>query len=78
MTASDSPHGIVEFAQPLVVETEEVQTTLALTVQRNFGLVGALRVNFSVVPDTATTPDDFTVLSQCKSCYLAYIPWNPS
>ena len=66
MTASDSPHGIVEFAQPLVIETEEIQTMLAFTVQRNFGLVGTLRVEFSVIPDTAITPEDFNVLSQCK------------
>ena len=70
VAASDSPHGIVQFAPPLQVDTEEVTTTLMLPLQRSFGLVGALRVNFSVTPNTAQTPEDFNISSECESMCL--------
>ena len=66
VTASDSPHGSVEFTHPLQIQTEEINTILMLPLQRSFGLIGPLRVNFSVVPDTAVSPEDFTVLNRCE------------
>jgi len=67
VAASDSPHGVVQFAPPLQVDTEEVTTTLMLPLRRSFGLVGPLRVNFSVNPNTAQTPEDFNISSECES-----------
>ena len=67
VTASDSPHGVVQFAPPLQVDTEEVTTTLMLPLRRSFGLAGPLRVNFSVTPNTAQTPEDFNISSECES-----------
>ena len=67
VAASDNPHGVVQFAPPLQVDTQEATTTLMLPLQRSFGLVGPLRVNFSVTPNTAQTPEDFNISSECES-----------
>lgn len=70
VAASDNPHGVVEFAQSGFTETDEVDATIMIPLQRNMGLIGLLRVNFSVTPSTAVTPDDFVVSSQCKCVQL--------
>lgn len=66
VTASDSPHGVVQFAPPFQVNTQEDTAILMLPLQRSFGVIGPLRVNFSVTPDTAQILEDFTVSSQCE------------
>ena len=64
--ASDNPHGLVEFD----LTTSEVQLsedvgTMALDLRRTQGVIGILRVNFSVILISATS-EDFTVSSNCK------------
>lgn len=66
VAASDYPHGVVQFAQPVSINTSEADLSLTVPVVRNFGLVGGLRVNFTIVAISATTPDDFNVASSCK------------
>lgn len=66
VTASDNPHGIVQFAPPLVREIQETQVVLLLPIQRTLGLVGTLTVSFSVTQTSATTPEDFIVLNQSE------------
>ena len=66
VTASNNPHGVVQFAPPFQVDTQEDTATLMLPLQRSSGVVGPLRVNFSVTPNTAQTPEDFNIPTQCE------------
>ena len=72
IAASDYPHGVVQFNQPLLIETPEADRMINIPLVRSFGLVGDLIVNFTVVPISAATPDDFIVASSCK-CGANYI-----
>lgn len=68
LKASDDPHGVVEFGQPSAAETEERATTVSIPVVRDNGLVGDLRVNFSIsTSSTATSPEDYTLQNQSNS-----------
>ena len=65
LTASDNPHGVVQFVQPSAAETDEAATTVTIPIQRNYGLTGDLMVNLSVsASTTATSPDDYTFQNQ--------------
>lgn len=65
--ASDNPHGLVEFDQLTTgdVELSEDVGTMVLDLRRTQGVIGTLRVNFSVILISATS-EDFTVSSSCK------------
>ncbi len=69
VAASNNPHGLVQFAPPLVLEIQETSTVLTLPLQRTQGLVGSLQVNFSIIQSSAMTPEDFTVLNQSETCF---------
>ena len=65
VTASDDPHGVVEFGEPSTVTTDESDTTISIPIERNSGLVGDLRVNFSILSSsTATNSEDYTLHNQ--------------
>ncbi len=59
----------MQFAPPLVLEILEAQTVLYLPIQRTMGLVGALRVNFTVVQSGAMMTEDFIVLNQSEALF---------
>ncbi|XP_055956200.1 adhesion G-protein coupled receptor V1 [Patella vulgata] len=71
---SNDPHGVVQFSlTSLKVSIEEDEQTVSLTVNRKFGAIGQIRVNYQVLAgsitptsDTlklATVTDDFQGLS---------------
>ena len=73
LTASDNPHGVVQFLQPSASETDEVAATVTIPIQRNYGLTGELMVNFSVsASTTATSPDDYTFQNQSNHAMHAF------
>ena len=65
VSASDDPHGVVEFGQPSTLTIEEADMTISVPIERHNGLVGDLRTNFSIVASsTATSPEDYTIHNQ--------------
>ena len=64
--ASDNPHGLVEFDQITnEVQLNEDVGTVVLDLRRTQGIIGTLRVNFTVTLLTASS-DDFSILSDCE------------
>ena len=71
MTASDDPHGVVEFAQPSAVTTPESGLTLSVPVERHNGLVGDLFVNLYILhTSTAIDLEDFVLLNHSEREHL--------
>lgn len=73
--ASDNPHGLVEFDLTTgEVQLSEEAGTMALDIRRTQGVIGTLRVNFSVILISATS-EDFIISSNCKlmSVYLEHL-----
>ena len=67
VTASDDPHGVVEFGQPSAVVTQESGLTLSVPVERHGGLVGDLVINsFILHSSTATSPEDYVLLNHSE------------
>lgn len=67
VTASDDPHGVVEFSPPTAVTIEESSVTLSIPVERLGGIVGDLRANVAILPSsTATGLEDYTVHNQSR------------
>ena len=67
VTASDDPHGVVEFAEPSVVMIEEASVTLSVSIERNNGIIGTLRTSFSILASsTATNFEDYTIHNQSE------------
>ena len=62
--ASNNPHGLVEFEASEVMVSEDVGTVL-LDLVRTQGVIGTLRVNFSVLLSSASG-NDFTISTNCK------------
>ena len=78
VAASDGPHGVVQFSEPLAVLTEEGVGTLFLPLQRTLGLVGSVRVNFTVVPGSSSAlVEDFSLpsLCECACMYVCVCVW---
>ena len=61
VVASDFPHGVVEFGQPFQILADEGVGVAEVPVLRNFGSIGTLMANFTVIPDTATPGVDFMI-----------------
>ena len=71
VTASDDPHGVVEFGQPSTVTVAESSLTLFIPVERHNGLVGDLYVNLYILHSfTAVNNEDFILLNHSKKCSL--------
>ncbi len=66
MPASNNPHGSVQFASSDPVTTSEGSMPVQLNLIRANGLIGALRINYTVLPDTANEMD-FSINELCKS-----------
>ena len=65
VTASDDPHGVVEFEQPSARTIQESGVTISVPVERHYGLVGNLRANFTILSSsTATSAEDYTLHNQ--------------
>lgn len=64
--ASNNPHGLVEFDQTAnQVQLSEDVGSIVLDLQRTQGVIGTLRVNYTVLLLTASS-DDFSISSNCK------------
>ena len=66
MVASDNPHGVVEFGQPFQILANEGVGVANVPVLRNFGSVGTLMANFTVITDTATAGVDYLIQDFCE------------
>ena len=66
VVASDNPHGVVEFGQPFQILANEGVGVANVPVLRNFGSVGTLMANFTVIADTATAGVDYLIQDFCK------------
>lgn len=65
VTASDDPHGVVEFGEPSAIMHEESDITVSVPIERYGGRVGDLRANFSILlSSTATSSEDYTLHNQ--------------
>ena len=64
--ASNNPHGSVQFASSNPVVTSEGAMPVQLNLVRTNGLIGALRINYAVLPDSASEMD-FSIDERCKS-----------
>ena len=71
--ASDSPHGVVEFTQPVSVVVDEVAATIQVDVVRTLGLVGPLRVNFTLLPLSASLGEDFSITQTSCKLLMHYV-----
>ena len=72
VVASDNPHGVVEFGQPFQILVDEGVGVTNVPVLRNFGSVGTVMVNFTVITDTATAGVDYMIQEYCKWKGLSY------
>ena len=72
VVASDNPHGVVEFGQPFQILADEGVGVTNVPVLRNFGSVGTVMVNFTVITDTATAGVDYVIQEYCKWKGLGY------
>ena len=72
VVASDNPHGVVEFGQPFQILADEGVGVTNVPVLRNFGSVGTVIVNFTVITDTATAGVDYMIQEYCKWKGLGY------
>ena len=70
MRASDNPHGRVQFDGTLQVPVEENVGVVNIPVEREFGSVGTLRVNFTSIDSTAVRTEDYSIqsYSECEGC----------
>ncbi|XP_068693739.1 adhesion G-protein coupled receptor V1-like isoform X3 [Montipora foliosa] len=59
VVASDDPFGIIEFQSPSYLNISEDVGFVNLTVVRNGGSIGELRVNYNISSDTATHGVDY-------------------
>lgn len=68
VTASDDPHGVVEFGEPSAIMQEESDITVSIPIERYGGRVGELRANYSIVlsSSTATSSEDYTLHNQSE------------
>ena len=66
VAASDDPHGVVQFAPPLVKSLPEDSGVVNVMLQRSGGLVGTLLVNFTAEDRDAFSPSDYTISSDCQ------------
>ena len=68
MRASDYPHGRVQFDGTLQVPVEENAGVVNIPVEREFGSVGTLRVNFTSIDSTAVRTEDYSIqsYSECE------------
>ena len=64
--ASDYPHGRVQFNGPVQVPVDETVGVVNVPVQREFGSVGMLRVNFTAIDSTAVRSEDYSIQSYSK------------
>ena len=69
VAASDDPHGVVQFATPLVKSLPEDSGTVDVMLLRSGGLVGTLLVNFTAEDRDAFSPNDYTLSSNCQSTF---------
>lgn len=76
VVASDFPHGVVEFGQPFQILADEGVGVAQVPVLRNFGSIGTLMANFTVIPDTATAGVDYVIqdFSECGVVCLLSCP----
>ena len=63
--ASNNPHGSVELSSTESVLVAEGMDTVQLSVVRSGGLIGALLVNFTILPNSALDMD-ISVEQLCK------------
>ncbi len=64
VTASDNPHGVIQFASGALSVTEG-EASVPVTVVRRMGLVGDVRVNLELQLGS-TDENDFNISSLCK------------
>lgn len=72
VVASDNPHGVVEFGQPFQILADEGVGVTNVPVLRNFGSVGTVMANFTVITDTATAGVDYVIQAYCEWKGLSY------
>ena len=66
VASSDHPHGAIQFQAPLSRETQEGSGVLSIPVQRNTGLSGDIRVNYSLNPLSAVAGIDYISTQSCE------------
>ena len=66
VASSDHPHGTIQFQAPLSQETQEGSGVLSIPVQRNAGLSGDIRVNYSLNPLSAVAGSDYISTQSCE------------
>ena len=66
VASSDHPHGAIQFQAPLSRETQEGSGVLSIPVQRNAGLSGDIRVNYSLNPLSAVAGSDYISTQSCE------------
>jgi len=71
VASSDYPHGVVQFQTPLSRQTQEGSSILSILVQRNAGLSGDIRVNYSVEPLSAAAGSDYISTASCEHIFSA-------
>ncbi len=64
VAASDTPHGVIQFASG-AVSVMESEANVPVTIVRGAGLVGDVRVNFDLQLGSADE-NDFNISSLCK------------
>ena len=70
VVASDDPFGIIEFQSPSYLNISEDVGFVNLTVVRNGGSIGELRVNYSISSDTATHGVDYGTFGEGENSPL--------
>ncbi|XP_064619709.1 adhesion G-protein coupled receptor V1-like [Lineus longissimus] len=63
MVASDYPHGLFQFAAPQEKMVSEDDGFVSLTIKRDFGTVGQVKVSYTTWQSTAKEGEDFTAES---------------
>ena len=66
VASSDYPHGVVQFQAPAFRETQEGSGVITIPVLRNAGIIGTLRVNYSVESMSAVASNDYLSTETCK------------
>ena len=72
VVASDDPYGIIEFQSASPLNVSEDVGFVNLTVVRNGGSIGALKVNYSVSSATATEGADYESFGSGKFLTVSF------
>ena len=66
VASSDYPHGVIQFQAPPFRETQEGSGVITIPVPRNAGIIGTVRVNYSVESMSAVAGSDYQSTENCK------------